>query len=646
MMIRTLAAIALLGANLCLAPAAQAQEANLPALTEAFAAARAENWDGALAKARQAGVLGFDLVEWQRLRAGEGSFADYADFSGRRGNWPGMALLRKKGEATLADASAAAVVAYFGAKAPQTGEGAIALVDALLALGRKTQAAQVAEAAWRDLELSDEEHAAFLAKHEALLAPHHGGRMQVMLDRGDLSDARRLVDLVTSGTQAVAKARLALQGRQDGVDALITAIPERMLGSYGLARDRAVWRWRKSFEDGAADILLERSASADTLGDPELWADVRKRMARWDLRRGDARRAYKIAARHRLTSRGGDYIELEWLAGFAALKLGDAPTAAKHFAAMQGQATIPTTISRAAYWLARANERAGNGASAQAAYQTAAQHVETFYGRLAAEKLNLTEPNHFAAEVAVPNWRQAGFAGSTVFAAAQLLQQAGEDALAERFILHLDEGLTRADTEALVGLAVEWGNAHLMLTLAKRASFEGKDLMAALYPMPTFATSDLGVPAELALAIARQESEFDYRAVSYVGARGLMQLMPETAKMMAAEQGVAYDLARLTEDPHYNAQLGGAYLKGLRDEFGASPLLIAAGYNAGPGRPRRWIEEMGDPRKGAVDLAEWVEMIPFDETRNYVQRVSEAMPMYRQRLGGAPKRFSDELRGR
>lgn len=644
-MIRRFAYAACLCAGLFSAPPLAAQEAPEQALARALAAAQAEDWPAALVAARGAGHLGFDIIEWQRLRAGEGAFADYADFVARRAAWPGMELLRKKGEAVLEGARAPEVIAYFAGVAPQTGAGALALIGALQAEGRAPEATAVAEAAWRDLDLSAEEEAAFLADYPDLVSPHHGGRMQALLDRADLAQARRLLDLVTPGTQAVARARIALQARETGVDALIAAVPERMLGSYGLARDRALWRWRVGQEDGAADLILEWSGDAARLGDPGLWADLRQRMARWDLRKGDARRAYKIAARHRLEPGSSDYVELEFLAGFAALKLGDAPVARQHLSAMAASSTIPGSASRAQYWLGRAAAQQGDGAAAQAALRAAAEYPATFYGQLAAERLGQTTPPRFDADPALPDWRAQGFAALPVFQAAELLQGAGDAALAERFVLHLQEGLGAPGTLALIGLARAWNNPHLELVLAKRADFAGTRVMGALFPLPEALRADLGVPPELVLAIARQESEFDPAAQSWVGARGLMQLMPETAKMMAGKLGLEYAPGRLFE-PGYNARLGAAYLAGLREEFGASPLLVAAGYNAGPGRPRRWIGEWGDPRGAEADVATWVEMIPFDETRGYVIRVSEAMPVYRARLGLPARPFSDILKGR
>lgn len=638
--------VALVAVSLCfLPPAARADAAQ--ALSRALATAGAGQWDQAGAEGRAAGPLAFDIVEWQRLRAGEGSFADYADFAARRADWPGMDLLRRKGEARLAEAAPAAVVAYFTA-APRTGEGALALIAAHQTLGQGAQAAKVAGAAWRGLTLTPDEQAAFLARHADLVAPHHGGRMQAMLDAGKVDQARAMLDLVTPGTRAVAQARIALQTRAAGVDALLAAVPERMAGSAGLARDRAWWRWRNDLEPGAAELVLAFSKDAETLGDPALWADLRSRLARWFLRAGDARLAYKLAARHRLPQGGADWAELEWLAGYAALKLGDAPTAAAHFTAVDAGVSSPISKSRAAYWRGRALEAAGQAEAAKAAYADGARHQTAYYGLLCAERLGSALDPTLATPPPLPDWRGEGFTASSVFQAAQLLHAAGATEQAERFILHLQEGLPETKIAPLARLAEDWGNAHLALSLAKRAAQRGEVLMRAYYPLPEMLGPGLAVRPELALSIARRESEFDPRAQSPVGALGLMQLMPGTAKMMAEQMGEDYDLGRLTADPAYNARLGSAYLARLEAEFGTSPVLVAAGYNAGPGRPRRWIEERGDPRNAAVDVVDWVEMIPFDETRTYVMRVAESLPLYHARLGrhsGGPIRFSALLRG-
>jgi soluble lytic murein transglycosylase len=446
----------------------------------------------------------------------------------------------------------------------------------------------------------------------------------------------------------VAEARIALQDDAKGIDALIAAVPDSMKGSAGLAYDRFKWRIRRDRYEDAATLLLERSDSAESLGDPEAWADWRRRLARKFMREGDVKLAYRLAARHRL-ERGDDYADLEWLAGYIALrKLGDAETALKHFARFQAAVKTPISLSRAYYWLGRAHQALDQTAQAQAAYAEGARYQTAFYGLLSAEKVGLPLPPAMAGGERYPDWRGAAFGKSSVFQAATLLQAAGDRVLALRFLLHLGEGLAGEDIARLAGMALEWNDANTALVLAKAAAEKGVILPTAYFPTNGIEALDLPIEPELALAIARRESEFNPAAVSHAGALGLMQVMPETAKRMAAKAGLGYDRVRLTTDWTYNAQIGSTYLAGLVAEFGTSPVLVASGYNAGPGRPRRWIEAYGDPRDANVDVVDWIEAIPFRETQTYVMRVAESLPIYRARLGrgDGALHFTDLLKGR
>ncbi|KEP68629.1 tail length tape measure protein [Thioclava dalianensis] len=636
-----------LAATTALIPAATLKAYASSALAQALSKGNSGDWDTARAEARRAGPLGFDIVEWNRLRAGEGTFADYLDFATRRADWPGMALLRRKGEDTLDGIPPGEVIRYFQLGAPQTGTGALALIAAHLALGQKSAASDVARTAWRNLAMSADEQAQFVQTYPTLIAGNSGGRMQNMLDRGELTQARQMLSLVSSGTRAVAEARIALQARADGVDALVAAVPDYMVQrSAGLARDRAWWRWRAGLEDGAAELILERSDSAADLEDPALWARLRGYQARWDLRNGNTKRAYQLAASHRLTPGGADFADLEWVSGYAALKLGDPTTALRHFQALEQAVDGPISSARAHYWQGRAYEVLGQSAKAQAAWTRGAGEQTAYYGLLSAERLGRGLPAVYRSGVSLPNWHEYKFRHSSVFQAAELLYEADERELAARFILHLEESLGPGNFGALSQYALERKDDYLALVIGKRADAKGETIPQALWPIPPLTSHDLGVPEALVLAVARRESQFSPGVASSVGAQGLMQLMPGTAKMMARKAGMGYSHDRLTADPTYNLQLGGAYLAELREDFDNSVVLVAAGYNAGPGRSRRWIEEQGDPRIGTVDVIDWVEMIPFHETRNYVMRVSEAIPPYRARLHQEEVRFTDILRGR
>jgi len=624
--------------------------ADSPALlADALRAAQAEDWPSATASALAAGPLAADMILWQRLRDGKGSFAEYRDFLARHPDWPGLPLLREKGEASLgAGADPASVVAYFRDLAPQTGTGSAALIDAYLARHDSKAAAAEAARAWRILPMSDAEHALFVNRYAPMLAAHHDGRTAAMLRAGNIADVRRMLPLDSAYTRAVATVRVALQANENGVDDLIAALPERALNSGGLAYDRFRWRIRRNFYDSAADLLLERSTSAARLGDPQQWADWRRRLARREMRDGSARRAYEIASRHFLTE-GADFADLEWLSGYIALRrLDDPATALKHFQRFAKAVNGPISLARAGYWQGRAYEALGRSADAQSAYGEGARYQTAFYGLLSAEKIGLPLSPAMVGQETYPDWRGSDIAASSVFQMARLLQAAGDRVQALRFLLHLGESLSGSDIGRLAGLALEWGDANSALLLAKAAADKGVIWPAAYFPMNGIEAMNLPVDPELALAIARRESEFNTAAVSGAGARGLMQVMPGTAKLMAAQAGLGYDGGKLTTDWQYNARLGSAYLARLIGEFGPVPVLVTAGYNAGPGRPRQWIADLGDPRSNEVDVVDWIENVPYRETQNYIMRVTESLPIYRARLTGktGPLRFSQELKGR
>jgi len=621
------------------------------ALGQALIAAAQGDWPVAMGQARVAGPISSDILEWQRLRAAEGTvtFADYVTFLDRRPDWPGLPLLRKRAEAVILEGEAAeGVLAFFAAGAPQTGTGSLALMAALTEAGRAPEAEAEAVRAWRELSLTEDEQAALLARAGPALADHHGGRLAATLDAGRLSEARRMLALVTPGSRAVAEARIALQARAPGVDTLIAAVPDHMADSPGLAKDRFRWRIWRDFYDEAADLLLERSTSAEALGAPQGWASWRATLARREMRVGDPGKAYRIASTHHLTE-GSSYADLEWLAGYIALrKLDDPDTALTHFARFRAAVASPISLGRAGYWQGRAYDALGREEEARAAYAFAAEYQTGFYGLMAAERLGQPLDPALAGREDYPPLEGAAFAATSVFEAAELLYAAGESDLGERFLLHLAESLAPDDLQRLAGHALRQHRPHLALMVAKAAAAQGLVLPAAYFPLNGLEQMELPVAPELALSIARRESEFDIDVISHAGALGLMQVMPGTAKMMATATGQPYAAGRLTSDWRYNASLGAAYLAQLTEEFGPAAALVAAGYNAGPGRPRQWVRDLGDPRTGAVDVVDWIEAIPFTETQNYVMRVAESLPIYRARLTGeaGPIQITKDLTGR
>jgi len=607
-------------------------------LGRALAEAAAGNWAGAFLVAQNAGPLAVALVEWHRLRAGEGDWRAVLDFASVHPDWPGIAWKFRQAEEDLVAAAPppSVVIAFFADHPPATTEGALALLAAHVASGDRDAAADLARRIWRSRDLDPAQQAALVAGHSATLAPLHAERLDNLLWRGAADQVARLLPLMGPGHARLAAARLGLRNRVDGVNALIGAVPAALASDPGLAHDRFQWRLAAGLHDSAADLMLERSVSRESLGRPDAWARGRALLARRALSEGNPRLAYRLAAGHRLED-GAQFADLEWLAGFVALRrLDDPATALRHFQTLRVRVGTPISLARAGYWEGRAHAALGDTEGAQAAYAFAAEHQTTFYGMLAAEAAGMSMDPVLAGTEPVPDWRAAPFRQSSVLQAALLLREAGEWHLARRFVLHLAQSLSAEELGALAHTAMAFDEPNWAVNVAKIAAQRGHVLPRVLFPVTGLTQLGLPVPAELVLAIARQESEFDRRAVSPADARGLLQVLPGTAQMMATRMGVEYSEPRLTEDGPYNARLGAEYLAQLSEEFGRSWVLVAAGYNAGPGRPRRWIQDLGDPRDPSVDPVDWIESVPFAETRNYIMRVMEALWVYRARLNGGP----------
>lgn len=617
------------------------------ALTTALRAAAALDWTAALTAAKDAEPIGGDLILWQWLRDGQGKLGDYESFLSRHPDWPGLPLLREKGEIAVARSDDAnRILAYFGTDKPRSGIGSVAMVRALIALGRTDEARAEALRGWSDLKFDAESESAMIAIAGNILPQVDDLRMDHILWAGNRrAEAERMLSRVSPDMAAIARARLALQDDAPNAAALVTALPARMGADPGLAFDRFDFRMRAGRYDDAAQMILSRSDKATDLGDPVLWAARRADLARILMRQGQYKTAYAVAAGHHLTT-GDDYADLNFVAGFVALRhLDDPKRAEQHFRAMESAVVTPISQARAHYWIARAQEAAGENPTAE--YQTAAQYQTAFYGLLAAEKLGLSlDPSLIDVGEARPDWKTAAFAKSSVLAAARAALAAGDRTLAKRFFLHLGESLDDRDLAALADMALRLDEPHIAVLVAKAAAERGLILPRAYFPVPEFIPQDLPVSRALALSIARRESEFDPAAQSKAGARGLMQVMPDTAAHVAKSLGETSSADRLIADPAFNIRMGSAYLAQLVSKFGPSLALVASGYNAGPGRPGKWIAEYGDPRQGA-DIVDWIETIPFTETRTYVMRVAEGVVIYRARLKGqsTPINITAELIG-
>ncbi|MGK7753527.1 lytic transglycosylase domain-containing protein [Roseovarius sp. C03] len=617
-------------------------------LSSAFDAMLAGRWTTAAQIAERAGPAAVTLIEWHRLRAGEGTPGEVLAFLTDHADWPGLDYLHKQAEGAMIGATPEEIVTFYEDRVPQSGLGALSYARALQKANRPGDADVALVLAWRTLDLSTAEHDAFLRARPELLKPHHEARLDMALWRG-LRDVQQMLPLVDAATREIAETRLMIEAGADGADKRLELLPDAAQSNPHIAYALYNRHIRQDRPDDAIKLILRQSRlEGNGLGDAERWAGWRRELARDRMRDGAARTAYDLASVHGLVE-GSHFADLEWLAGFIALTdLNDAELAVFHFQRLMDGVETPISLGRAGYWLGRAQEAAGNEAAAKLAYELGALHQTSFYGLLAAERGGFAFDRALNGRQTFPDWREAEFAQGEVFQAGVLALANGRVSLAETFFTHLADTLELKPLRQLGQAMDELGSPHLQVMVGKAAAQRGITLPAPYYPLHPMHELDLPVPMELALAIARRESEFDQGVASGAGAMGLMQLMPGTAAEVARRLGVTdHTRSRVFEDWAYNARLGSAYLAQMAAQFDGNIIMMAAAYNAGPARPPRWMTRFGDPRQDGGDIIDWIEHIPFNETRNYVMRVAESLPIYRARLGKEPHPvpFSQELAG-
>jgi len=537
------------------------------------------------------------------------------------------------------------VVDWFAGSEPATAQGAMALASAYRGLGRTADATALIKRWWRDRSFEAEPQRAMLARFgDVLTIDDHVRRADVLLYGSHGPAARDMVNLLPASQQDAARVRIALRAESRDANDLLNALPADAAQTPGVAFERASYLRRKGLDTLALAQLqyFPREVANPEQGD-RIW-DERRRLVLAALRASDSKAAYAAAADSGLKT-GADAADAEYDAGWIALtKLNDPKAAGEHFAALERIGTSPITRGRALYWQGRAAAALGDNAARDDFYARAAQYNTTFYGMLAAEKLGqrlVLPPDPVITPAA-----KAAFEGREPVQATRLLFDYGQRELFRAFVLNLDDTLpTREDEAQLVDLARNYGEMDTSMRAARAAAQRGFILAQRAYPVRDLPESGGAAEPALVLGITRQESGFDPNVRSGAGARGMMQLMPSTAAILARKIGVSYSPGRLDE-PDYNMRLGANYLSQLVTQFSGSYVMAAAGYNAGPGRPTQWAAFCGDPRGGTTDPVDYIECIPFSETRNYVMRVMENMQVYRARLNGgsAPITLSADLK--
>ena len=596
---------------------------------------------------------GRKLVAWARLRSGLGQASEYIDFLSANPLWPDRTLLKQRLEAALFndDASASAVKAYFKTSPPETGTGTAALAAAALTDGDSETAKTLARKAWREMTIPASLEAAFLKRFGKLLSEaDHKWRFDRMTtddvryaaNRTERSAAaKRIIPLLGPTEQKRAAARLAVFNKSSNAKALMAAAGPGDAGDTGLAFHRAQLLRKSGKIAEAAKIILSFPPDPAKIAELDEWWAERRMLAYGALKDGDAKLAYSLVKDAGPLS-VNPLKEQTFMAGWIALRYLKNPDAAeKHFKNLTAAADGPLSRAKAAYWLARVAETRGDKSAAAGFYKTAAKDGDTFHGLLAMQQLDPKRTAYDIKPPAFPSTEQiANFITLDAVKAVVIARKAGLSREYTRgFLTSLRLGLASEAEAAMVAhLADAIGDTQMSLRVAKAAIAKGQNLMIYGYPLHPFpAYTPLRKPPELPflLGIARQETEFESQTVSGAGAKGLLQVMTETAQHICHDYKFKCEIPRLLSDDKYNVTIASAYIADRMDEFSGSYVLGLAGYNAGPGRARQWIRENGDPRDPKVDPLDWIERIPITETREYVTKVLANIQVYRARTGNA-----------
>ena len=555
------------------------------------------------------------------------------------GDWPRMTRIQSKGEALLFDEPIAAqkTISWFLGRDPVSGEGRAALAKAYYDTGNMSAGDEWLRLAWREAKLTrDRQRELFGRYKNRLSAEDHFARADHLIWQGryHYSKAQALLPFMDSGDKALIDSRVRIATNASGMDAAINRVPAGRANDSGLLYERAKWRRRKRTKDYALPLMTQPTTPpVSDDGKSSLWRE-KKILAYWAIEERRFNDAYRLTLNHGMT-RGAGFADAEFLAGWLSLtKLGKPDQAITHFNKLKNGVSFPVSLSRADYWLGRAMD-AKQDPTATTYYQQAARFSNTYYGFLAAERLGQGSYISLPAEDMGSSVKSV-FEADPRIRAMHLLGEAREEKYFTQFSFHLDDEVEDLQKLSLLSqMAKSYGYMKPSVRAAKQASRFQNMLTESGYPMPA-AILDLpvGVDKAFVLSIARQESEFNNSAVSHARAYGLMQMINSTARATARKHRIPYSRSRLTSDIDYSARLGSLHLHDLLDEFDGSYILAAAAYNAGAHRARSWIKTYGDPRSGEIDPIDWLESIPFSETRNYVQRVMENMQVYRARMNG------------
>ncbi|MEO1251280.1 MAG: transglycosylase SLT domain-containing protein [Pseudomonadota bacterium] len=567
--------------------------------------------------------------------------ADAGAFITAHRDWPAIARIQSFVEKQIDDATPQDVVlAFFANREPRTGVGKVQLARAYLATGREADANALIKDAWINQNFAVGDERRLLTQFgDRLTKDDHAKRVDRLLWSRQVTNARRVFPKLAKRDRRMAEARAALLLGAASGSRLYNALAEDEKLDSGVLHAAVRYYRRRDDQQYAISLAARAPDSPDALRNTDRWWTERRLLLQRALKDGRFASAYRLAAHHGM-SEGGDFADAEFVAGWIALRFLDAPERATiHFKAFTGSVATPISLARGYYWLGRAAQAQGDDGEARAYFESASEHHYSYYGQLAAEQLGGPAlARRFEPEPSPSPEDKARFEARPAVAAMQMLSDLNLDYPFMVFAYHIDDALDRPDEYRwMAKLTNGEGAPHLTVRAGKVAALSGAFAPEVSYPL-VFVPEEAKAyaPPEMILGLSRQESEFNPRAYSSAGARGVMQLIPSTAQITARKEGLPYRRSALLNDPIYNMTIGAAHLSHLLDRFDGSMIMTFAGYNAGAHRVDRWVEDFGDPRTGEVDPVDWVELIPFSETRNYVQRVLENIQVYRGRINDAP----------
>ena len=606
-----------------------------------------KKWNSAMKTADRVKDRDFrTLITWMYLKTNgnSASFNDYKKFIERNSDYPRINRLRYLAEQKiyLKNSSPTAVINWFQKNPPLGGLGKIKLAEAYLEQNNFNKVEQLIKDGWINAEIRKNDLGYYRAKFKKFLSTEdHLKRADYLAWERKYWDLKRMLKYLPKDERALYNARQILMSNSYGVDNAISKVPSHLKKDPGLECDRLRWRNRRGRLEGSLEILYKNSNRTERqMIRPDLWWEQRKSVARSLIYKKRYKTAYKISSEHSLSS-GPSFAEAEWLSGWIALSfLNSAEYAINHFENFYNNVGYPISLARGAYWLGAAYKELGNQERAKKFFLEGAKFPMTYYGQLSFNEINPGGNFELIDESSFDKEYEKEFKKNRLINHVILLKELDATKYAKDILKHLALLNVEKGSEVLAAkLSTDVGRYDFAIQISKQASYEKRFYNKYNYPIistPKEINNKTMPKSEVVLAIIRQESEFDSRANSWAGARGMMQLMKYTAKIVAKQAKLPYSISRLTRDPEYNIKLGSYYFDSLIDDYnGVYPFAIAA-YNAGPNRVKTWRRVNGDPSKGKLSYVNWIELIRFKETRNYVQRVLENINVYKYMLSKEP----------